>query len=379
MAKKKTLSAEEKAKIEAQNNIVRIEKYTATVNAIYDDFAEELGKLASTIKNIDLKKVFSFADYPATKSKVEALINKTNLSVVNTIGEGKEDAILRANIKNDALIDAVAKSTSIPEKQLAKYYERNLTAALTRRTKSQLSQKVYKITKQFTRVAELGIDVGIAKGVPARALASEIKKAVKTPEFTFRRVRNEKGNLEWSKAAKKYAKENPDAAGVGKYLNPQKNFERLTRTEINMSYRTADFERQQDLDFVVGIKINLSTNPNHCPLCIQLAGLYPKTFLFRGWHPQCRCYSTTVLKTPEEISADSIRIFQGKEPLKLSVNTVKKPHEGFRSLIKEKGADFEAARKRNTMPYWVHDNFKAGESINIKNLVPGRVVGGVQQ
>jgi len=142
-----------------------------------------------------------------------------------------------------------------------------------------------------------------------------------------------------------------------------------------MSYRTTDHNRQKDLDFIVGYRINLSTNPNHCPQCIALQGIYPKTFLFRGWHPQCRCYKTSILKTREEMDRDAIRILQGKEPLKLSVNMVKKAPEGFTNWIKDNKERLLGAEKRGTSPYFIQDNFKSG-SVNNK-LVTGSIVGGV--
>lgn len=379
MAKKKLTAAE----LQAQENLKAIEAYIKTVDLIYDGFIEELARMAGPLANgISKVKVFSFDDFPGLKSKLNKLVNDTTLKAVNAIDAGKEAAILRSNIKNDSLVDKffnIASKNLSPEKaqqfkaklKSGKYYDRNLTAAATRETKSELSKRVYKITRQFTRLSEVGIDIGIAQGKPARMLASEIRKAVKDPKFAYRRVRNSKGNLEWSKAAKKYAAENPP--GVGVYLNPQKNFERLTRTEINMAYRTADHLRNEAMDFVVGIRINLSTNPNHCPFCIRMAGDYPKSFIFRGWHPQCRCYRTTILKTAEELQADSIRIIQGKEPLNTSINQVKKPNPELISWVKENKKNIAGMRERGTVPYWMQDNFN-----NKNKVVPGQIKGGVK-
>lgn len=375
MAKKRLSNAE----IEAQQNLARIELYTNAVNLIYDDFIEDLAKMASALPGgISKVKVFTFDDFPSIKTRLNNLIRETSLKAISAINIGKEDAILRANAKNDALVNKFVEITksNVPRSKLPKfkakiatYNDRNLTAAITRETKSALSKNVYKITKQFTRIAELGIDRGIAQGKPARTLASEIKKAVKEPEFTFRRVRNDKGNLEWSKAAKRYQAENPP--GTGKYLSPQKNYERLTRTEINMSYRTADHNRTAVMDFVVGRRVNLSTNANHCPFCIEMAGVYPVNFLFRLWHPNCRCYVTTILKTAEEMQRDSILIIQGKEPLALSVNRVKSPNPNLTKWIKKNQAKLKGARDRGTAPYWLLDNYQG-----IKR-VPGKVVGGL--
>jgi len=365
MAKIKPLTPAEVERL----HLLRIEYYVSFGNAVFEAYLDDLARLASGITTINTKNVFTFDDYPGAQKKLNDLIRATTAKAVNVLALGIDDSVLRANIKSDTLLNKVFKATKIPKEKLAEYANHNLSAAATRSVKSKLSKRVYKITKQFQRIAEVGIDTGIASGKSARNLATEIKKAVKEPEFSFRRVRNEKGTLKWSKAAKKYAKENPPGTGV--YLNPQKNYERLTRTEINMAYRTAEHERTQTFDFVVGIRINLSTNPNHCPFCVSVAGVYPANFLFRGWHPQCRCYKTSIIKTETEMERDNIRILQGKEPLKSSENRVKKPNPGFNKWLKENADRIEKMEKNKTLPYWIQDNFKDGK------LVPGRIVGGV--
>ena len=71
------------------------------------------------------------------------------------------------------------------------------------------------------------------------------------------------------------------------------------------------------MDFVVGIEIHLSGNhtlngkPFH-DICDELAGKYPKDFKFTGWHPQCRCFVTTILKTKEEREEDVKKILRGE-------------------------------------------------------------------
>ena len=99
-------------------------------------------------------------------------------------------------------------------------------------------------------------------------------------------------------------------SGQGVYRSSYKNAMRLARTEINMAYREAEYQRWQQLDFVVGFRIHLSNNhtilnskgepvPFH-DICDELAGDYPKTFKFVGWHPQCRCFVTPILSDYDE-------------------------------------------------------------------------------
>jgi len=379
MAKKKEklipeAKIQESSMVIEARNLQRIEYYVSLGNVIYDDFIEELAKIASRLPfGIKSVKAFSFDDFPGITARVNELIKDTTFKVVNSIAGGVDDAFLRAHAKNDLLVDAVFKGTGIPKRKLARYYNRNLEAAFTRTTKSQLSKNVYNVTKKFKQIAEASIDSGIASGKSATKLAADIRKAVKDPTPLFRRVRvtDKNGNtkLQLSKGAIEYRKKNP--ANPGQYYSPVKNYQRLTRTEINMAYRTADHTRNESMDFIVGIRINLSTNPNHCPFCIQMQGVYPKNFLFRGWHPQCRCYRTTILKTREEMDRDNELIMEGKEPSNKSVNRVTKVPEEFEKWIEDNSERIKRMQKNETLPYWYQDNFKNGKR------VPGSIVGGV--
>ena len=91
-------------------------------------------------------------------------------------------------------------------------------------------------------------------------MASDMKKYLKHPDKIFRRV-TVNGKLQLSKAARAY---NPES---GMYRSSYKNALRLTRTETNMSYRTADIERWRKLPFVTAFKINTSNNHPKYDIC----------------------------------------------------------------------------------------------------------------
>jgi hypothetical protein len=62
-----------------------------------------------------------------------------------------------------------------------------------------------------------------------------------------------------------------------------------------MAYRSADVARWEKLDFVTGYEVKLSNNHPEYDICDELAGKYPKTFVFKGWHPNCYDDVTEVL------------------------------------------------------------------------------------
>lgn len=176
---------------------------------------------------------------------------------------------------------------------------------------------------------------------------------------SFRRVRDQHGNLKLSKAAKAFH------PGRGIYRSSYKNARRLAATETNIAYRTSNYLRWQQLDFVVGIEIHLSNNhtlngkPFH-DICDTLAGRYPKTFKWTGWHPLCRCYATSILITEEESEENIRRALNGEKESKESVNTVHDVPEAFKEWVKEHSEKIKRSKK---LPYFIEDNRKRVDSI----------------
>lgn len=77
----------------------------------------------------------------------------------------------------------------------------------------------------------------------------------------------------------------------------------------------------------------LNDKPFH-DICDELAGKYPKDFKFTGWHPQCRCFVTTILKTKEERDEDVKKILRGEPVNGESVNKVKDVPQQFKATRK---------------------------------------------
>jgi hypothetical protein len=228
-----------------------------------------------------------------------------------------------------------------------------------------ISDRVWRYTGQFKEEMEMGIDLGLRDGKSADALSRDLRKYLNNPNMLFRRVRDEHGVLHLSKRAKAYH------PGQGVYRSSYKNARRLAATETNIAYRTADHDRVQDLDFVVGIRVNLSNNHTlngepFTDICDELSapfgskatkgkGCYPKDFKFTGWHPLCRCFITTILKTEEEMDADDERIMSGDEPAdpSESKNYVEDVPDNFKTWSKNNAERVERAK---SVPYFIRDN-----------------------
>jgi hypothetical protein len=90
--------------------------------------------------------------------------------------------------------------------------------------------------------------------------------------------------------------------GQGVYRSATQNALRLARTEINKAYHTADYLRWQKMDMVVGYRIRPSERfyTAVCPICQSLAGVYPKNFVFTGFHCNCRCTCVPIMISDSE-------------------------------------------------------------------------------
>lgn len=164
-------------------------------------------------------------------------------------------------------------------------------------SKLKLSDRVWRNTQQLREELEMAIDVAYKKGTSAQELARQIKKYLNEPDKLFRHYRDKNGAMQLSKKAAAYH------PGAGVYRSSLKNAERLARTEINMAYRTADMERMQQLDFVIGYEIKRSRHPYPCKICDMMQGKYPKDFQWLGNHPNCRCYVVPIIQQGAEATA----------------------------------------------------------------------------
>ncbi len=345
--------AKEQNKFDKQHkqNIKQQEK---RIDALYRNAIDEIVSISNAISKIKPDTPFSFSDYPITRKRLNDLLVAFKKQMEVAILSGVRSAWTLANNKNNELANRVFGDNvgKLTQRQYRQYYSNNEEArqAFEQRKINglSLSERVWNYADQFKNEMELGLDIGIRNGRSADALSRDLRSYLKEPNKLFRRVRNEYGQLVLSERAKNY---NP---GRGVYRSSYKNARRLAATETNTAYRTANHLRWEKMDFVVGIEIHLSNNhtlngkPFH-DICDELAGKYPKSFKFTGWHPHCRCFATTILKTPEEIKSG-----------KPSKNEVKELPSNFKEWLENNKERIDNAK---SLPYFIKDNFKDGEFI----------------
>lgn len=332
----------------------------SAINNIIPTITRLVGRVNTPIAGSD----FRFRDYPALSRAVDMELRSLSRQITSTITAGVEWAWDLANVKNDDMLSRIIRSIGaafVPAAALARWNQKNLPALEAfehRRIGGMgLSDKVWAFTKGIKGDLELALDLGLGEGKSADSLSRLIRAYLKEPNRLYRRVRDEKGVLHLSKAASNYH------PGQGVYRSSYKNARRLAATETNMAYRSSDFARVQQIDFILGIEVHLSNN-HTClnakgipepfyDICDELAGRYPKEFKFVGWHPLCRCYTTTILPDKDEFFEYLRQMDENGHSTYVFDNQVKDIPPQMREWLAE---NEERIANAKSLPYWIRDN-----------------------
>ena len=317
-------------------------KIGTTQRRVLNLFRSALNEASILAMQVDFNpdKPFTFDDYPLTKKRSDKLIRDLQKRILSSVYASVAYAWELAEEKNDELVKRVLGGEAVQRRRA-----HGVEAFTARREQGlNLSDRVWKYTEQFKEELEMSLDLGLRDGLDAPAMSRAVREYLVEPNKLFRRVRDEHGRLHLSSRAKAYH------PGQGVYRSSYKNALRLTATETNMAYRTADYERIQELDFVRGVEVCLSKNhtlngkPFHC-ICDEFAGSYPKGFKFVGWHPLCRCYIKTILSddpfTPEDTPE------------------VTDVPQGLKDWVANNGDRIDRAFDKGRPAYWLRDNASA--------------------
>ena len=324
------------ANLDIQHHL-RVEK---NVKNIERRIKNLIKKIVSTplLKEVEVgEDIFSFKDYPALEKQADNIFKAFADDLNNFLVDTSTQEWKHAEVMQSSIFDEVATRKHYPPSVVDAYKQHRSDALKTFINRRQdgltLSERVWNLTENTKAEIELALDIGIREGYSAQRLAQKLVQFLKNPDMLLQKA-TENHNPQKVSVRK--------PAGRGVYRSAEKNAIRLARTENNIAYHTANFLKYQEFDFVIGVEIKLSNNPNHCPFCSQMAGKYPKDFKFTGWHPQCRCSTMPILKEWEEM--------ESAEPF---ANEVKEPPQAFSDWI---NANKEKINKAKSLPYFIKDN-----------------------
>jgi len=332
-----------------------VESVQKRIKRIYEDITREIGKL--DLSGVNPNTEFKLSQHPRIQRKVDQLSRELGERVERQITSSIEHSWRTSNQKNDQMVRNFIRNSTVANQYLN--YNNSAVKQFIKRKDAggvTLSDRIWRSSEQYKQNVEWSLAEGIADGKSAQQISQHIRQNLDHPDKLFRRVRDENGNLVLSRPAREY---NP---GRGIYRSSYQNAKRVAITETNNAYREADYERWQEMDFVVGIRISVSNthwqwlkiweeqNPGKVEICDGLSGEYPKDFKFSGWHPQCRCIATPILADQDEFM-DAMMEDREIRPS----NEVKDVPAHFKDWVGQNTDRIESAK---SLPYFLRDNQK---------------------
>lgn len=356
----------------------RTERYAQAVRMLYE---EAFMKIIDMVKDTELVegKPFSFKEY-GYSDKTDRIFREMYSKVYQTIRGGVEMEWFNSCANNDELVKSVFGKSAIEDKHFAKLFLRNeaaMDAFFKRKTSAEglnLSQRVWRYVGMYKHELENTLDLAIGEGTPANSVAAKIKQYLNEPDRWYRRFRvkvgeDENGDPIYGRKWKRrifdtetneyrWVDDNPGKyhPGRGTYRSSSRNAQRLARTETNIAYRSADYERWQQLPFIVGVEIKLSNNHPEPDICDDLKGVYPPDFKWLGWHPNCRCYVVPVLADKATLDKMQDAILSDGDTSHIRIRRVADTPPNFQGWLNNNIERYEEAEKRGTLPYFLRDN-----------------------
>lgn len=363
-----------------QKNIIKLLlQASSDLNKLYNHVIDELTKatIVSTerVTPEELYKI-SNACTPTEKERVQALLDSYKQALQSLIQQGITRAVMLSTTTQQKAFEAY---TRMQGEAVDEWRDKTANAFIRSRRDRKgglnLSDRVWNYTQQTKAEFELAmsnaIEKGIKKGESAESLGRKIRQHLNNPDMMYRRYHvkkamsngTKKDVIEWRRRVVDedgnvhFVKEDLAKVGTGVYRSARQNALRLTITETNMAYNFANCERWSSEPFVLGIRIRLSGNHPEEDICDELAGDYPKDFMWRGWHPRCMCSASSILIDRDSEEWKYLRSLPEKEyKAYKSPNLVQNVPEKFSKWCERNAKKLDLAREKGKLPYFVKDN-----------------------
>lgn len=308
----------------------RLSQYISRVQKIYSDLSKSIAEdVIST--GYDGSIPFSFSDYPELKKKIQDLQYQLVSKLRATIYSGTSSEWKRSNAIQDALAKKVLTyyQDQVNGEKHDTYFQTNsdaLKAFQERKDKGMnLSAKLWRQSQEYKTALEQSISTAIERGTSAITLSKQVSQYLN----------------DFPSMQRDYKEKFGEAATA---RDCEYRSIRLARSEINMAYRTAEQTRWRQFDFVKGYEIKLSKSHPAPDICDDLAGKYPKDFIWTGWHPNDLCYAIPIIASEEEYWGDV-------EP-----NNIERVPSQFKTWVEKNEEKLTSAEVRGTLPYFVTNN-----------------------
>ena len=379
------------------NQLADIER---KITALYGSTYKYAAQLAQVRAAVNSGQEFTWQENPAAAKAIEQRLN----AVANTLdgqlskataksyslGQAStEHALTKALGKDKATKQEVEDINADAAAEMRRRGADGHTYYTQKRGGVTISDKVWNITESTKLEIEIAIQNAALEGHSADDLARTIQQYLEHPERLFRSVRVKDpvtgewtGEYRMSKAAQQCH------PGQGVYRSSYKNALRLARTELTQAYRRAEWESYQDNPLITGYRIELSNNHTTTvvtkkgrrveplrDICDEMAGTqYPKTFLWTGWHPQCRCRMVPITITTDDFKERVKARHRGKlDEWKPKEQTTEMP-AAFTKWVEDNKHRWQ--QPGHDAPFFIRDNYQQG---NVAKGLDTRITAELEQ
>lgn len=381
MAKKQTPQQHTQARI------ARTEAYAEKVRRLFAYTVNQICEMNKRMPDIDNGIMYSFdGDSKKVQQEVETLLRQLHAVTTAAIKQGIELEWEQANEECDKLVQSCLGREVLKDPMFDAYTthnERAMNAFIARSERGlNLSDRVWKSVRQLRDEMEVAITVSVGEGASAQQMSRRVRQYLDDPDLMFRRfrykigeedVKDDNGKVigkkpvygrKWKKRIKKedgsygWIDYDRDSyrTGAGVYKSSAKNAMRVARTETNIAYRRSDNERWQQMDFVLGQRIQLSKKHPKADICDDLQGDYPVEFVFEGWHPQCFCFVTPILMDAAEMRKARQARLRGETYTPRGKRVTDYP-PAFKQWVSENADKIVLSHDVGQDPYFVRHNY----------------------
>lgn len=360
--------------------------YTKRLEKLYNDFVTKLIKSVSWNEDkvwdmLAETPLFRFDDLPYLRARLQHIFDDYFSKQVACYKDGITDGVALAYLQDNINL---GKYSILQDKALYAARTAAVSAFITNRMERKgglsLSDKVWNYAQLGKSEVEIGISNvikdGLKKGTSAEEIGRKVRQYLNNPTMMYRRywvtvsdnAGNKKKVARWyrrhidEKTGKVTFKDEPlERVGAGIYRSARKNSNRLMRTEVNMAYHKANSSRWENEPFVYGIRVWLSPQHPEYDICDELAGYYPKDFVFTGWHPQCLCASAPLTLFGDEKRDFYRRLMKGEDMSNFHSKheiTKENMNPNWARYIKDQHKNIIKAAERGKLAYHLRDNQK---------------------
>ena len=191
----KQQNAAKNAKNDTLARIKRTEQYAESVRVLFARCVNEILALQKTLPKLGDGEMYSFdGDSIRVQRKVEELLRRLAAAATLAVENGVKVEWDKANEGADALLKSCFGKKAMSDVHFSAWRRRNGDAmkAFQRRTNEEglnLSDRIWKTTRQLREEMEVAMTLGIGEGESAADMSRKVRKYLNDPDLMFRRFR----------------------------------------------------------------------------------------------------------------------------------------------------------------------------------------------